>query len=153
MQKRPRQPTLLIFLQISVLIFRQRIRFFYMNKLPIRPVSTGDIPAIKGIIESTGLFPAAYLDDMFSNSNEPEFWLTYDAGGPVAVAYVVDPEQHFGNGSGLSFAAKFAVPESGSKRESSLHSTRLALIRDSTRSSVYEVQHQPKNERCHIGTQ
>ena len=60
-----------------------------MNKLPIRPVSTGDIPAIKGIIESTGLFPAAYLDDMFSNSNEPEFWLTYDVGEPVAVAYVV----------------------------------------------------------------
>jgi len=59
-----------------------------MSNLPIRPVVANDIPAIKKVIDSTGLFPSEYLDDMFSASSEPEFWLTYDCDEPVAVAYI-----------------------------------------------------------------
>ena len=58
-----------------------------MSTSPIRPVVTHDIPAIKEIIDSTGLFPSEYLDDMFTEQTEHEFWLTYDADHPVAVAY------------------------------------------------------------------
>ena len=54
---------------------------------PVRPATSHDIPAFKGIIDSTGLFPSEYLDDMFSEGSGPEFWLTYDIDGPVAVAY------------------------------------------------------------------
>ena len=55
--------------------------------MTIRPATSQDIPAIKSIIDSTGLFPSEYLDDMFSEESGPEFWLTYDIKGPVAVAY------------------------------------------------------------------
>lgn len=62
----------------------------------IRPVRPDDMPALKVVIDGSGLFPSEMLDDMISNyfENEEarEFWLTYEEDEPVAVAYCV-PEQ------------------------------------------------------------
>lgn len=63
---------------------------------PIRPVTPEDTDALKAVIDASGLFPSELLDDMiagyFSGDVGDEFWLTIDAGGPLAVAYYV-PER------------------------------------------------------------
>lgn len=62
----------------------------------IRPVRPDDMPALKVVIDGSGLFPSEMLDDMISEYFEDEegreFWLTYEEDEPVAVAYCV-PEQ------------------------------------------------------------
>jgi ribosomal protein S18 acetylase RimI-like enzyme len=60
--------------------------------LVIRPAATEDLTALKAVIDATGLFPSAMLDDMaagyLGGDAGDEFWLTVDDGdGPVAVAY------------------------------------------------------------------
>ena len=57
----------------------------------VRAVAAADVTALKGLIAELGLFPsemlegmlAAYLARDFSGG----FWLTYDAGGPLAIAH------------------------------------------------------------------
>ena len=57
----------------------------------IRPLVPGDLDAAKAVIDATGLFPSEMLDGMvagyFSGEADQDVWLTYDDGGPVAVAY------------------------------------------------------------------
>lgn len=57
----------------------------------IRPVRADDLPALKQVIDGTGLFPSDMLDRMiggFLNGQDlDQFWLTVDDGGPVAIAY------------------------------------------------------------------
>ncbi len=57
----------------------------------IRPVLPGDLPALKAVIESNGLFPPELLDDMtadyLAKNNDTDHWITYLVGQPVAVAY------------------------------------------------------------------
>jgi ribosomal protein S18 acetylase RimI-like enzyme len=59
--------------------------------LTIRPVTQGDIAALKAVIDANSLFPSDMLDEMtagyFNGNAAEEFWLTVDDGGPVAVAY------------------------------------------------------------------
>lgn len=59
---------------------------------PIRKLTKADLPAVKNVIESTGLFPAEWLDEMatdyFTNPDTTEVWLIAEDGEtPVAVAY------------------------------------------------------------------
>jgi hypothetical protein len=66
----------------------------------IRPVSAADVPALKAVIDSTGLFPSELLDGMLAGyldgQSGDERWLTVDdeeeGAGAVAVAYVA-PER------------------------------------------------------------
>jgi ribosomal protein S18 acetylase RimI-like enzyme len=64
----------------------------------IRPVTPDDPPALKAVIDATGLFPSDMLDGMVAGyldgGGGDEFWLTVedDGAGPVAVAYCA-PEQ------------------------------------------------------------
>ncbi|MFN7115377.1 MAG: GNAT family N-acetyltransferase [Saprospiraceae bacterium] len=57
----------------------------------IRPVTPNDLPALKAVIDGTGLFPAELLDEMiapfFAKSHAGDFWLTYQTEQPIAVAY------------------------------------------------------------------
>ena len=57
----------------------------------IRPTIAADMPALKAVIDATGLFPSEMLDDMLSNflngGGGHEIWLTDDDAGPVALAY------------------------------------------------------------------
>ena len=62
-----------------------------MNKTHIRSSTPSDLTAAKGIIDAVELFPSGLLDDMFcansDNSDQTEFWLTFDDGFPAAIAY------------------------------------------------------------------
>lgn len=58
----------------------------------IRKITSEDIPSLKNIIESTGLFPADLLDammsDYLSGQQTNEIWITYSVKGiPVGLAY------------------------------------------------------------------
>ena len=57
----------------------------------IRPVAPADIPAVKTVIDATGLFPSEMLDEMIAGylggKAGDDLWLTIDDSGPVAVAY------------------------------------------------------------------
>jgi ribosomal protein S18 acetylase RimI-like enzyme len=57
----------------------------------IRAVAPGDVPALKSVIDATGLFPSEMLDGMLAGSFEgaggEDLWLTIDESQPVAVAY------------------------------------------------------------------
>ena len=56
----------------------------------IRSVKPEDLPALKIVIDANKLFPSDMLDEMildyFSNESN-DYWLTYDDGKPVAIAY------------------------------------------------------------------
>lgn len=63
----------------------------------IRAVAQSDLDAIKKVIDSSGLFPSEYLDEMisdyFSNPETEAIWVTcIDHDTPVAVAYC-EPEK------------------------------------------------------------
>ena len=58
----------------------------------VRRVTPNDVPALKALIDATGLFLSDMLDGMLAPYFEQgptgsEFWITDDEGGPVAVAY------------------------------------------------------------------
>ena len=61
------------------------------NHDKIRRVEIADLAALKGVINSSGLFPGDLLDEMmagyFSGDKPDEIWLTYEEESPVAVAY------------------------------------------------------------------
>jgi GNAT superfamily N-acetyltransferase len=62
----------------------------------VRAVTRADLPALKTVVDSTGLFPAEMLDGMtdpyLSGADSADRWLTLDDGEPVGVAYVA-PER------------------------------------------------------------
>lgn len=66
----------------------------------IRPVMHKDVPALKAVINATGLFPSELLDDMLAGylggHDGVDLWLTVDDDGPerrpIAVAYAA-PER------------------------------------------------------------
>ncbi|GAB3641274.1 GNAT family N-acetyltransferase [Spirosoma arcticum] len=62
-----------------------------INAATIRPVTSGDVPALKALIDALGLFPGEMLDDMmadyFTNPDSSDCWLIDDENGPVGVAY------------------------------------------------------------------
>ncbi len=66
---------------------------------PIRPLQSGDLPDVKGVIDACGLFPPDLLDGMtakyFAGEAQTDVWLTYVDGKPVAVAYCApEPMTH-----------------------------------------------------------
>ncbi len=67
-----------------------------MNNSKIRSVNAEDIPFLKDVVETGGLFPGDLLPNMIGSGLEgginEEHWLTYEAGEPIAVAYVA-PER------------------------------------------------------------
>lgn len=63
----------------------------------IRPVTHEDIDGLKAVLDSCGLFPFEYLDEMisgyFNNSDSQDIWFTcIDNELPVAIGYCV-PEK------------------------------------------------------------
>lgn len=58
----------------------------------IKPVTQSDIDGIKNVLDSCGLFPSEYLDEMisdyFNNTDTQDIWFTYiDNNSPVAIGY------------------------------------------------------------------
>jgi ribosomal protein S18 acetylase RimI-like enzyme len=58
----------------------------------IRNLVKQDLPALKEVIDSTGLFPSEMIEDMtadfLSNPESVDVWLTKEVGGvPIAIAY------------------------------------------------------------------
>ena len=65
--------------------------------LSIRPVMPEDVPVLKEVIDSSGLFPPELLDpmiaDFLAGEASQDIWLTAEENGrPVAVAYCI-PER------------------------------------------------------------
>lgn len=62
----------------------------------IRPVVAADLPALRRVIDATGLFPSAMLGDMIagylSGDAPDEIWLTDAGEAPCAIAYAA-PER------------------------------------------------------------
>jgi ribosomal protein S18 acetylase RimI-like enzyme len=63
----------------------------------IRAVTRNDLEVLKKIIDSSGLFPSEYLDEMisdyFNNTNTEEIWFTYiKSHTSIAIGYCV-PEK------------------------------------------------------------
>jgi ribosomal protein S18 acetylase RimI-like enzyme len=63
----------------------------------IRPVTQADIDGLKTVLDSCGLFPSEYLDDMiadyFNNADTQDIWFTcIDNNLPIAIGYCV-PEK------------------------------------------------------------
>jgi ribosomal protein S18 acetylase RimI-like enzyme len=61
----------------------------------IRPIVAADLPALKAVIDATGLFSGEMLELMAAQHLEgvhPEIWLTAEAEAPVALAYAA-PER------------------------------------------------------------
>jgi len=62
----------------------------------IRAVTSDDLPALKRLIDATGLFPSEMLDEMtaayLAGDEAGGLWLTDDDGGPVGVVYL-SPER------------------------------------------------------------
>ena len=63
----------------------------------IRSVTSADIDEIKKVVDSSGLFPSEYLNEMlsdyFNNADTRDIWFTYfDYNIPVAIGYCV-PEK------------------------------------------------------------
>lgn len=85
---------------LEALAVSDDMHFRNAHSLKIRPVVSADVPALKSVIDGTGLFPPAMLDDMLAGylrgNGSEEIWLAVDANGsggePIAVAYVA-PER------------------------------------------------------------
>lgn len=63
----------------------------------IRPIIHSDLNEIKDVLDSCGLFPSEYLDDMiadyFENPESEDFWFTFISEEmPIAIGYCV-PEK------------------------------------------------------------
>jgi ribosomal protein S18 acetylase RimI-like enzyme len=63
----------------------------------IRAITASDIEGLKKVVDSSGLFPADYLDEMvagyFNDADTQDIWFTYsDNNQPVAIGYCV-PEK------------------------------------------------------------
>lgn len=66
-----------------------------MEKLAIRPVGAKDLPRLKAVIATSGLFPPALLDDMivpYLQGTDESIWLTSEDDHLTFVAYCA-PEQ------------------------------------------------------------
>ena len=76
----------------------------------IRPVIPEDLLALKTVIERTELFPSDMLDAMiagyFAGEVEAGFWLTYDDGEPVAVAFCAPERMTQGAWNALLLAVR-----------------------------------------------
>ena len=92
-----------------------------MRNARIRPATSRDLPAIKNVIDATGLFPSEYLDGMFTADTDPgerqEFWLTYDDEGPKAVAYCAPERMTSGTWNLLLIAVHPESQNAGIGRE------------------------------------
>jgi ribosomal protein S18 acetylase RimI-like enzyme len=63
----------------------------------VRPTEAGDIPALKILVDETGLFPGEMLADMvsgfLSNGEDQDIWLTCEVGGEAIGFCYAAPEQ------------------------------------------------------------
>ena len=85
-----------------------------MNDSKIRPCLQSDLPAVRAVIDATGLFPSEVLDNMISFEIQAdgadelhEFWLVHDDGdGAVAVAYSAPERMTAGTWNALLLAVR-----------------------------------------------
>lgn len=57
----------------------------------IRPFGIGDLPAVKSVIDATGLFPSEMLDEMtagyLADTDDQSIWLIDGGERPIAIAH------------------------------------------------------------------
>ena len=107
----------------------------HTTKTPkIRQIVPDDLPDLKNIIDSCGLFPSHLLDEMvksfFQQKEESEFWLTYEQDKvPVAVAYFAPERMTSGTYNLLLIAVLRDFQGRGIGRELTGHIERFLAVR------------------------
>ncbi len=117
----------------------------------VRPVVPCDVPALKALIDATGLFPSDMLDDMLAPYFEQElasthFWLTNDEGGPVVVAYYA-PERMTEGTWNLYLIAVHPQHQGGGRGSALLHQVEAALAGRGERVLLIETSGLPEFSR------
>lgn len=76
----------------------------------VRPVTGADLPALKQVIDTTGLFPSDMLDEMISgylSHQNNEIWLAYHDGvDPVGLLYCAPERMTSGSWNNLLLAVR-----------------------------------------------
>jgi ribosomal protein S18 acetylase RimI-like enzyme len=119
----------------------------------IRSITPEDVPALKMIIDATGLFPSVMLDDMlvgyFNGDASEDFWLTTNEEGLLGVACYVPKRMTQGTWNLLLIAVH---PESQGQGHGSalLHHIEQALAERGARLLLVEASGLPSFERQRI---
>lgn len=75
----------------------------------IRPLMPGDLPALIAVIDATGLFPGAMLNDMaaayLARADADELWCVFDDGAVAGLAYAAPERMTDGTWNLLLIAA------------------------------------------------
>lgn len=75
----------------------------------IRPLMRGDLPALIAVIDATGLFPGAMLNDMaaayLARADADELWCVFDDGAVSGLAYAAPERMADGTWNLLLIAA------------------------------------------------
>jgi ribosomal protein S18 acetylase RimI-like enzyme len=116
----------------------------------VRATAAGDVPAIKAIIDQLGLFPSAMLDDMIAGYLARDFsqgfWLTYDDGHPLGVAYC-GPERMAQGAWNLYLIAVHPDRQGQGRGTALLHQVERALAARGERLLLVETSGLPDFER------
>lgn len=88
----------------------------------IRKVVLNDINALKEVVDSSGLFPSEYLDEMiadyFSNADTEDIWFTYvDNNIPVAIGYCAPEKLTNGTYNLYAIGVKKELQQNGIGRQ------------------------------------
>lgn len=117
----------------------------------IRQVNKADVNALKNVIESTGLFPSEYLDDMIQpyldKVQDTDFWLTYqEDNAPIAVVYFA-PERYTSGTYNLYLIAVHEAHQSKGVGEIMLQYIEKQLRKNGERILLVETSGLPSFER------
>lgn len=121
----------------------------WIGRARVRGMRAADLDSVKVVIDSTGLFPSALLDEMAAahlDGNAQEHWLVLDADGPVAVAYCAPERMTEGTWNMLLLAVRADRQGRGLGRLL-VRAAERVVARDDARIMLVETSGLPEFER------
>jgi ribosomal protein S18 acetylase RimI-like enzyme len=124
--------------------------FAQSETLTVRATRPEDLPALRSVIDSTGLFPGEMLDDMTApflmGVDSADRWLTLDDGEPIGVAYFAPERMTVGTWNLLLIAIRSDRQGQGLGRRLT-DAVEMALANDGQRILLVETSGLPEFER------